>query len=517
MKKVVLASFLAFAAIVSGLPIAFAQAAPAQAAPAQAAPAQAAPAQAAPAQAAPAQAAPAQAAPAQAAPAQAAPAQAAPAQAAPAQAAPAAGAAASCTAPAQMPAAEYAVYNNALTQTTPQAKAAGLEQYLTQFPQSSVKATVLEALMSLYSTFDAAKTQDAADRLLQVDPTNVKALYAETLLRNGAAGALTDPAAKQAAMDTVASYAQKGLAAPKPACMSDADFATLKAAEYPTFYSAIGYDQLLKKDPAAIDTYKKELALVPPDATKTPGTVLQDIYYLGVAYMQATPPDYLSCAFYASRAVAYAPDNYKTVISPTANYCYKKYHGAADGYDAVVAAATANLNPPADFATTIKPAPTPAEQIHTIIASTPDLATLATSDKEMVFQYGSPEDAAKVWDTIKGKSVEIPGALVIASTPTQLQVAVSEDAVQSKTADFTFNMKAPDAEPTTAAAKAAYAKNQAAIADATQVGKTVTVQGTYDSFTPKPLMITMSDGEVVLPKPTKPAPKAPVHHKPAAH
>jgi hypothetical protein len=373
--------------------------------------------------------------------------------------------------------------------------------------------------MSLYSQFDAAKTQDAADRLLQVDPTNIKALYAETLLRTTAAGNLA-PDAKPAAMDTVASYAQKGLNAPKPNCMSDADFATLKAAEYPTFYSAIGYDALLKKDSAgAIDAYKKELAMVPPDATKTPGPVLQDIYYLGEAYRGTNPPDYLSCAFYEARAIAYAPDNYKTVLSPTAKYCYKKYHGGDDGFDAVLSAAQANLNPPADLATTIKPAPTPAEQIHAIITGTPDLATLATSDKEMVFQYGSPEDAAKVWDTIKGKSVEIPGALVIASTPTQLQVAVSDDAVQSKTADFTFNMKAPEEEPTTAAAKATYKKNQAAIADATQVGKTVTLQGTYDSFTPKPLMITMSDGEVVLPKATKPAPHPAAHpaHKPAAH
>jgi hypothetical protein len=469
MKKVVLASFLACAAIASGLPIAFAQ----DASPAT-----------------------------------------------PPAAAPAPGSAAACAAPAQMPAAEYAVYNNAMTQTTPQAKAAGLEQYLTQFPQSSVKATVLEALMSLYSTFDGPKTQDAADRLLQVDPTNIKALYAETAIRNGAAAAL-DPAAKQAAMDTVASYAQKGLTAPKPNCMSDSDFTALKAAQYPTFYSAIGYDALLKKDYAtAIDNYKKELAIAPPDATKTPGAVLMDIYFLGEAYRGATPPDYLSCAFYEARAIAYAPDNFKAQFTPTAKYCYKKYHGADDGFDAVLAAAQANLNPPADFATTIKPAPTPAEQIHTIITGTPDLATLATSDKEMVFQYGSPEDAAKVWDTIKGKSVTIPGALVIASTPTQLQVAVSDDAVQSKTADFTFNLKAPEAEPTTAAAKAAYTKNQAAIAEATQVGKTVTLSGTYDSFTPKPLMITMTDGEVTLPKATKPAAHTATHsatHKPAAH
>jgi hypothetical protein len=461
MKKVVLASFLACAALASGLPIASAQDASA-----------------------------------------------------------AAGAAA-CGASEQMPAAEYAVYNNAMTQTTPQAKAAGLEQYLTQFPQTSVKPTVLEALMVLYYGFDQAKTLDAADRLLQVDPTNIKALFVETLIRNAQAGNLTDAAAKQAAMETVASYAQKGLAAPKPKCMSDADFATLKSAQYPTFYSTIGYAALLKKDSAtSIDAYKKELAVAAPDATKTPGQVLQDIYFLGVAYMQGQPPDYLSCAFYASRAVAYAPDNFKAQMSPTAKYCYKKYHGGDDGYDAVLAAATANLNPPAGFATSIKPAPTPAEQIHAIITGTSDLATLAIADKEMVFQYGSPEDAAKVWDTIKGKSVEIPDALVIASSPTQLQVAVDVGAVQNKTADFTFKMKAPDDLPAgaTAAQKAAYKKNQDAIAEATQVGKTVTLQGTYDSFTPNPLMITMSDGEVVLPKAAKPAaPKAPVHHKPAAH
>jgi hypothetical protein len=294
----------------------------------------------------------------------------------------------------------------------------------------------------------------------------------------------------------------------------------LKAAQYPTYYSAIGYDALLKKDTAAaIDAYMKELSMIPPDQTKVPGPALQDTYYLGLAYMQAAQPDYLNCAFYTVRFVSLAPEPYKTQFTPTAKYCYKKYHGVDDGYDTMVAAATASLTPPADLGTTIKPAPTPAEQIHTIIASTPDLATLAISDKEMVFQYGSPEDAAKVWDTIKGKSVEIPGALVIASTPTQLQVAVDVGAIQNKTADFTFNMKAPEAEPATAAAKAAYAKNQAAIAEATQVGKTVTLQGTYDSFSPKPLMITMSDGEVVLPKATK----APVHtthpatHKTAAH
>ena len=431
-----------------------------------------------------------------------------------------------------MPAAEYAVYNNAMTQSDPKAKAAGLEQYLTQFPQTSVKEAVLETLMALYSNApigDAVKTLDTADRLLQVNPGNIKALYVETLLRKSQADAITDAAAKQAALDSAASYAQKGLVAPKPAGMSDPDFTALKGNFYPTFYSAIGYAAFIKKDATtAIDNYKKELAFVPIEVTKTPGAVLQDTFYLGGAYMQAAPADYLSCAFYASRAVAYAPDNYKAIMSPTAKYCYRKYHGADDGYDAVLAAATANLNPPANFSSTIKPAPTPADIVTQVIATTPDLGTLAVGDKEFILQNGTPEQAAKVWDLLKGKSYQIDGT-VIAATATQIQLAVSDDAKQSKVTDFTINLAptedSADKKLTPLQAKAAKAKADA-LAAATAVGATATVAGTYDSFTPNPIMIIMKDGEVILPKAAAPkaAPKpaakpaaAGAHHAAAAH
>jgi hypothetical protein len=176
-------------------------------------------------------------------------------------------------------------------------------------------------------------------------------------------------------------------------------------------------------------------------------------------------------------------------MMPLAKYCYKKYHGADDGFDAVATASQQNLNPPADFASTVKPAPSPEDIVKQVIASTPDLATLAISDKEFILQNGSPDDAAKVWDTIKGKAVQIPDATVISVTDPALQVAVSDDAVQSKTADFTFNLTEPIKTPPA-------------------VGSKVTVTGTYDSFTPKPLMITMSNGSIVEPKkaPAKPSP-----------
>jgi hypothetical protein len=389
----------------------------------------------------------------------------------------------------QMSPAEYNAYNSAITQATPQTKAPALEAYLTAYPQSAVKAATLEQLMLAYSAFDPAKTLDAADRLLQVDPNNLRGLTFETYFRLSGADAITDPAAKQAALDKASDYAQKGLAAPKPAEMSAADFTTLQGQAKPVFYRAIATAALNKKDAAtAVTNFKLGIASVPLADTSKPGLTLQDTYELGQAYYQMTPPDYVNCTWYASRAAAFAPEPYKSQMLPLAKFCYKKYHGADDGYDAVLTAAQASLDPPADFK--IKPAPSPADIVANVISTTPDLATLAVSDKEFILTNGKPEDAAKVWDTIKGKAVQFPEATVISVSDTALTVAVSDDAVQSKTADFTFQLAAPLKTPPV-------------------VGAKVAVSGTYDSFTPSPIMITMTNGAIVEPK--KAPAKAPVH------
>jgi hypothetical protein len=393
----------------------------------------------------------------------------------------------------QMSEAEYADYNAANTATTPAAKAAAFEAYLTKYPKSAVKVDVLNQLLFAYSqTGDQANTLSAADRLLAIDPNNLRALTFEVYYRRADADKLTDPAAKQAALDKVAQYAQTGLNAPKPKDMTDDAFKQLQAKTAPTFESAIADDDLAKKDNAgAITELKKEVDSDEPD-TEHASPVLQDVYVLAQAYYTSTPPDYLNCTWYATRAATFAPDAYKPSIQPLATYCYKKFHGSADGYDAMQTAVKTNLDPPAGFVVT--PAPKPEDIVAKVIATTPDLATLAISDKEYILQYGKPADADKVFDTIKGKSVELPGLTVIAATADSLQVAVSDDAVQSKTADFTFTMKEP-------------------LKTIPAVGDKITLDGTYASYTQSPLMITMSDGAVVAPK--KPA--APVHHAPVHH
>ena len=403
----------------------------------------------------------------------------------------ASGAAAPAAGQVQMDPKEYAVYDNAVNkQTTPQTQAPALEAYLTQFPNSAVKLDVEQRLMVDYSSFDPSKAITTADQVLKLDPNNLRSDLIEVVFRRQQAETQTDLAARTSGLDQAAMFAKQGLSATKPAGMADADWTALQNAALPTFYSAIGTDDLLKKDYAgAIDSYKKELAATPVAATTQPGTALQDTYYLGQAYYQATPADYVDCTFYATRAYDYAPAQYQAQM-PLASYCYKKYHGGTDGYDAVVAAAKANVNPPSGF--TIVAAPSDADIAAKTVASTPDLATLALSDKEFILKNGTPDVASKVFDTIKGKTVEIPDAVVVAATADQLQVSVSDDAMQSKMADFTFNMKEP-------------------LKTVPAVGDKVTLTGTYASYTQSPVMIVMSDAAVVPKKTAAPARRRTTH------
>jgi hypothetical protein len=386
----------------------------------------------------------------------------------------------------QMDPPEYAMYDDAVNkQTTPQTQAPAIEAYLAKYPSSKVKNEMLLRLMIDYSSFDLAKTIIAADNVLAADPTNFQAIYTEVQAHSAAAQATKDAATKQKEEDAAASFATKGLALPKP----DAVKADVYSGQViPFFYDAIVTDDLLKNDfPGIITAVKAELAAVPLAITSVPGLVLQHTFYLGYADSKLPTPDYVPCTFYATRAAAFAPEPYHTQFLQVATYCYKRYHGGTDGYDAVTASAKANLNPPDDLK--ITPAPTDAEIVTTTIASTPDLSILAIDDKEYIIRYGTTEQADKVFSTVKDKAQQFKDALIIAATADQLQLAISADAVATNTADFTFDMKTP-------------------FKTVPDVKSKITITGVWTSYTQKPLMITMTDAEEYV----KPAPKAPVHH-----
>src|SRR6201987_3296825 len=73
--------------------------------------------------------------------------------------------------------AEYNAYVGAVQQQDPAAKISGLEAFLTQYPNSVMKEDALEILMGAYQqTGNQQKMMDTAQRLLQVNQNNVRAL-----------------------------------------------------------------------------------------------------------------------------------------------------------------------------------------------------------------------------------------------------------------------------------------------------------------------------------------------------
>lgn len=385
--------------------------------------------------------------------------------------------------------AEYNAYNSAISESTPAAKASAIEQFLQQYPQSVVKKQMLEVLMDAYTqTGNTTKAVDTARRVLQVDPMDMRALALSSYMLRTEATKQTDPAKAQPLLDEAAKDAQTGLTAPPPTGADAANFGKVKEAVTPIFDGAIAADDLNKKDYAgAIQNFQAELKAMPENQT-TAGPGIQDTYLLGTAYTQEKPQDLVNAVWYLARAAAYAPEPFHTEIQKAAQYWYKKYHGADDGFDQVQAQAKASLNPPAGFTITpAPPPPSPQQLAAQAVSSTPDLKTMALTDKEFVLANGVQADQDKVWNTMKGLTTKVPGK-VVAATPDSVQLAVSEDSQQSNKADFTINMKTPLKTPPA-------------------IGSTVNYIATFDSYTQNPPMIIMKDGEA--PATTKPRA---VHH-----
>src|SRR6516225_7930928 len=83
--------------------------------------------------------------------------------------------------------AEYNAYVGAVQQADPNAKISGLEAFLTQYPNSVMKEDALEVLMGAYQqTNNVAKMGVAAQRVLAVNPNNVRALALLTYSKTAA-------------------------------------------------------------------------------------------------------------------------------------------------------------------------------------------------------------------------------------------------------------------------------------------------------------------------------------------
>src|SRR5689334_16865274 len=350
--------------------------------------------------------------------------------------------------------AEYNAYMSAISAQDPNAKAQALEAFLQQYPNTVVKEETLEQLMAAYQAANnAPKMSDAANRLLQVNPNNIRALALLTFVTRSQAAQQTNAQQATQMYCQAGQYGQRGLQAadtmPRPAGVSDADFTKLQNGVKVIFNGAVGMCALQNKDNANAQKALAAAIAVPEDANN-----LQDVYPLATAYLQASPPDYINGLFYAARAVDLSANNpaAQQQINKFAQYYYKKYHGSTDGWDQVLQAAQNSPAPPAGFTITpAPPPPTPCEFADTIMKQNPDVSQMAYGDWLFVLGSGNQKDADAVWAFLNGKGIPVSSpehpAKVISGTADELQLATTDDDIQEGKADVTLKMAKPLAKP----------------------------------------------------------------------
>ncbi len=386
--------------------------------------------------------------------------------------------------------AEYNAYIGAFGQQDPAAKVSGFEAFITQYPNSVMKEEALEQLMGAYqATGNIPKMVDTAQKVVQVDPNNLKALALLVVGKRMTAKTPQDLA-------DASQYGEKGLQVlptwPKPDGMADADFQKFKTQTSVIFNGAVGMTAFQNKDYAKAEQNLR--AAVDADPTD-----VNNIYPLALAYLTAGPAEKpLDGLWFIARAANLIADpKGKADVIKFGKSKYVKYHGAEDGWNELLAqTATATL-PPADFAIKQYIPPTPADQCADLV-KTKKVEEMPFAEWQLCLSEGRPEDVDKVWSTLNGKPLAMVGHIISIDSAKNLKLAGSSDDIDAKRFDIDLTMAA------------AIPVRQMPKADTD-----LQFEGTPISYVPKPFVMTMKDGALLVAAKPTPAHKPPVHRKPA--
>lgn len=387
--------------------------------------------------------------------------------------------------------AEYNAYVNAIQQQDPNAKAQALEAFIQTYPNSVMKVDAGEQLVAAYQQAgNAPKMIDAANKVLQADPNNVRALAILTYTYRVSTTAQN----LQQNLPLVQQYASRGEAAlpgmTKSEGQSDADFAKLHNELGAIFEGGLGFVALQSKNyPEAGKDFR---AAVEHESQPT----IADIYPLAQADLESKPINPEGFWFIV-KAANLAQGDGKQQILDYGKKKYIRYHGSEQGWNELVADATnaQGVMPPSSFTVAAAPPPpSPSEQAAELVKSKQP-KDMSFAEWQLVLSSGNKAAADQVWNAIKDKAVKLVAG-VISASGSSLQLAGSADDIDDKKADITLSLAKP------LPAKLV-----------PQPGAQVTFQGTASSYTPSPFMLTFTDG-ALLDKSGKPlgaTPAAPAH------
>ena len=144
--------------------------------------------------------------------------------------------------------AEYDAYMAALNTADPARRATAMEVFIAWYPGSVLKTEALEqAVAAWQAASQPAKADVIAQRLLQVDPDNVRALA-----NRAYAGRMRAASGDAAALAPAVEAAVRGLAAlpkwQKPVALTESAFARVKEQMAGVFNGTLGFAALQAKD-----------------------------------------------------------------------------------------------------------------------------------------------------------------------------------------------------------------------------------------------------------------------------
>jgi tetratricopeptide (TPR) repeat protein len=229
----------------------------------------------------------------------------------------------------------------------PKKRAAAFEAFVEKYPDSQGKIAALQQAVAAHAEAgDHAKVEEIGKRILDLEPTNVRVMALVAVQKRNRAYRGEDV---QNLARRVRELGEKGLEAlpdwPKPSGIDDNQFQRLRDELTAIFTDAVAYGAFQARDyKTARDQYLKTFEQHPDS--------FFDIYHLGVACLEMTPPDPRGF-WYVAKALSLAQrmKNPKAVAAILAygKGKYETYTGSGDGWDQIVMAAARQKQPPANF------------------------------------------------------------------------------------------------------------------------------------------------------------------------
>jgi tetratricopeptide (TPR) repeat protein len=360
------------------------------------------------------------------------------------------------------------------------------DAYLAKYPDSKVLKETYELKLAAYQALNnTAKMEETANKLLEIDPGNLRAILLLSYLFPRTYN--TQDPMKDQKLSTAEENARKGLAAlaslQQPQGVAPDQFQKQKADSEAVLHQTLGFVALEKKDYA---TAEQELR---QSAQSKPNDAL-GFYWLGRTYLSEKPPDYEKGMWAMARSVS--------ITGPTAlnaatqaqfkDYLSKAYearHGSTDGLDDLLAQASSTPFPPDGFHIKTAeemappaPEPPPEPPKRELTVKVEDLTDFSKIREHLQAGGVTEEDT---WTLLKGATLPLPGKVISATpaaNPTKIHIVVSPELAQQ---EGKYDVELTLAQP--------LGKKLAA-------GTTINFEGVLDAYTPKPFLLKMVDGKI---------------------